>query len=65
MQTIWFPAWLYRLLPAIYVAGGASMFYLFGDEPIGLLSGVLLCSAAVLILALRLYARRHASRTTR
>jgi hypothetical protein len=38
------------------------MFYLFGDESMGQLSGLLLCSAAILIWGLRLHARRLASR---
>lgn len=62
MQRIWFPTWLYRFLPLIYVVGGVLMFYLFGDETIGLFSGLLLCAAAILIWCLRLHARRDASR---
>lgn len=61
MQGLWFPTWLYRLLPLIYVVGGALMLYMFGDETVGLLSGLLLCAAAVLIWGLRLHARRDAS----
>jgi hypothetical protein len=62
MQRIWFPAWLYRSLPLIYVVGGALMFYLFGDKTIGRLSALLLFAAALLICGLRLHARRDASR---
>ena len=62
MQHIWFPAWLYRLLPLIYVVGGALMFYLYDDDTVGRLSGLLLWAAAILIWALRLHARREASR---
>ena len=62
MQNIWFPAWLYRSLPLLYVVGGALMFYLFGDDTIGRLSGLLLFAAAILIWGLRLHARRDASR---
>jgi positive regulator of sigma E activity len=62
MQSIWFPAWLYRFLPLIYLVCGALMFYLFGDEIIGRLSGFLLFAAAILIWGLRLHARRDASR---
>lgn len=58
MQNIWFPAWLYRLLPVLYLVGGALMFRLFGDEFIGRLSGLLLGAAGLLIWGLRLYARR-------
>lgn len=62
MQSIWFPGWLYRLLPLLYLVGGALMFYLFGDETVGRFSGLLLCAAAVLIWGLRLYARRASGR---
>jgi hypothetical protein len=62
MPLIWFPGWLHRLLPLIYVIGGALMFYLFGDQAIGLISGILLFAAALLIWALRLYASVEASR---
>jgi len=62
MQSIWFPAWLYRLLPLIYFVAGTLMFYRFGDETIGRFSGLLLWAAAVLIWGLRLYARRAGPR---
>ena len=62
MPLIWFPAWLHRLLPLIYVIGGALMFYLYGDEAVGLLSGILLYAAALLIWGLRRHARREESR---
>ena len=62
MQRIWFPAWLYRFLPLIYVVGGTLMFYLFRDESVGRFSGLLLCAAAILIWGLRLHARGEASR---
>lgn len=62
MQSIWFPGWLYRLLPLLYLIGGALMFYLFGDETVGRFSGLLLCAAAVLIWGLRLYTRRAGDR---
>ena len=65
MQRVWFPAWLYRFLPLMYVIGGALMFYLYGDDTIGRLSGLLLWAAAILIVALRLHARREASRRKR
>ena len=61
MQRIWFPEWLYRSLPLIYIAGGVLMFYLFGDSTTGRLSGLLLWAAAILIWGLRLHARRDAS----
>ena len=62
MPRIWFPEWLYRTLPLIYVIGGALMFYLFGEETIGRFSGLLLCAAAILIWGLRRHARRDVSR---
>lgn len=62
MQRMWFPEWLYRSLPMIYVVGGVLMFYLFGDKPIGRVSGLLLCAAAILIWGLRLHARKNAFR---
>lgn len=62
MQSLWFPAWLYRLLPLLYLAGGGLMFHWFGDETMGRFSGLLLCAAGLLIWGLRLYARRAAAR---
>jgi hypothetical protein len=62
MQRIWFPEWLYRFLPLIYVVGGTMMFRLFGDQTAGWLSGLLLFAAAILIWGLRLHARIDASR---
>lgn len=62
MKSIWFPAWLYRLLPLLYVVCGALMFYLFGDDTIGRFSGLMLWLAAILIWGLRLHARSEASR---
>ncbi|WP_405235681.1 hypothetical protein [Lentisalinibacter orientalis] len=62
MQSPWLPAWLYRLLPVLYLAGGALMFHWFGDETIGRFSGLLLCAAGLLIWGLRLYVRRAAAR---
>jgi hypothetical protein len=62
MQRIWFPAWLYRFLPLIYAVGGTLMFYLFGDQTVGRLSGFLLFAAAILIWGLRLHARSDALR---
>ena len=62
MQHVWFPAWLYRLLPLLCVLGGALRFYLYDDDTVGRLSGLLLWAAAILIWALRLHARREASR---
>lgn len=62
MQSLWLPAWLYRLLPLIYLAGGAVMFHLFGDEDIGQFSAFMLWAAAILVVGLRLHARKKAYR---
>ena len=62
LQSLWFPGWLYRFLPLIYLVSGAAMFHLFGDETIGRFSALLLWAAAILIWGLRLHARRGASR---
>ena len=62
MQRIWFPEWLYRFLPLIYVVGGTVMFHVFGDQAAGRLSGLLLFAAAILIWGLRLHARRRGTR---
>lgn len=62
MPRIWFPGWLYHLLPLVYVVFAAAMFYWFGDRPVGRSSAVLLCAAAILIWGLRLHARRLVSR---
>ncbi len=57
MHKIWLPPRLYRLLPFVYLLSGLLMLATFGDEPLGRLSGLLLCAAAILIWALRVYAR--------
>lgn len=57
MRKIWLPPTLYRLLPLAYLLAGVLMLARFGNEPMGLLSGSMLCAAAVLVWALRLYAR--------
>ena len=62
MQGIWLPAWLYRFLPLIYVVSGSVMFFAFGDDALGRISGLLLYAAAVLIWALRLHGRSRGSR---
>ena len=61
MLKIWLPPRLYRLLPLIYLLSGLLMLAKLGDEPLGLLSGLMLCAAAVLIGFLRVHA---ASKTT-
>ena len=55
MQKIWLPPRLYQLLPLVYLLSGLLMLVKFGDEPLGRLSGLLLCAAAVLVWALRVY----------
>jgi len=54
MNRIWLPPKLYRLLPLGYLFFGALMLINFGDDPLGRLSGILLCAAGILVLALRL-----------
>ena len=58
MRGMWFPPWLYKLLPFAYLFFGLLMFVNFGDDPLGRLGGILLCAAGILVLALRLYARK-------
>jgi hypothetical protein len=55
MWKIWFPPRLYRFLPLVYLLSGSLMLARFGDEPLGLLSGLMLCTAAVLVWALRVH----------
>jgi hypothetical protein len=57
MQGIWLPSWLYRFLPLIYLVCGTVMLFVFGEDTIGRLSGLLLYAAALLIWVLRLQAR--------
>ena len=59
MQRMWFPPWLYKLFPYAYVAFGLLLLRSSGDDPLGRLGGILLCAAGILILAMRLYARKH------
>lgn len=61
MSGMWMPAWLYRYLPLIYLLFGLVMFFGFGDQLLGIVSGILLWSAAVLVWALRVYARRNSA----
>jgi hypothetical protein len=53
MQKIWLPPRLYQLLPLVYLLSGLLMLAKFGDEPLGRISGLLLCAAAVLVWVLR------------
>ena len=57
MQRIWLPPKLYQLLPLGYLLSGLLMLVMFGEYPLGRLSGLLLCAAGILVWALRLYAR--------
>jgi hypothetical protein len=61
MLKIWFPSGLYRVLPLAYLLAGLLMLARFGDEPLGLLSGLMLCAAAVLVWVLRRYSAKDAS----
>ena len=55
MRKIWLPPRLYQLLPLAYLISGSLMLAKFGDEPLGLIGGSMLCAAAVLVWALRAY----------
>ena len=55
MWKIWLPPKLYQLLPLAYLLSGSLMLARFGDDPLGLLSGSMLCAAAVLVWALRVH----------
>jgi len=55
MRKIWLPPRLYQRLPLVYLLSGLLMLVKFGDEPLGLLSGSILCAAAVLVWVLRVY----------
>jgi hypothetical protein len=55
MRKIWLPPRLYQLLPLVYLLSGLLMLAKFGDEPLGLLSGSMLCAAAVLAWVLRVH----------
>lgn len=57
MLRIWLSPRLYQLLPFAYLFFGIFMLARFGDDPLGRLSGVLLCAAGVLVLLLRLVGR--------
>jgi hypothetical protein len=61
MRKMWLPLWLYQLLPVIYLLSGLLMLANFGSEPLGLVSGSMLCAAGLLILVLRIYGANKAS----
>ena len=61
MLKIWFPPGLYRVLPLAYLLAGLLMLARFGDEPLGLISGLMLCAAAILVWVLRRYSAKDAS----
>ena len=61
MRKIWLPPRLYQLLPLAYLFSGTLMLATLGDEPLGLISGLMLCAAAVLVWALRIH---RGSKTT-
>jgi hypothetical protein len=61
MRIIWLSPRLYQLLPLAYLVSGSLMLAKFGDEPMGLIGGTMLCAAAVLVWALRVHER---SKTT-
>jgi len=53
MLKIWLPPKLYQLLPLAYLLSGLLMIAKLGDEPLGLISGLMLCTAAILVWVLR------------
>jgi len=53
MRKMWLSPRLYQLLPLAYLLSGLLLLAKFRDEPMGLLSGSMLCAAAVLIWVLR------------
>ena len=57
MKRLWLSPTLYRLLPIGYLFFGLLMLLNFGDDALGRLSGLLLCAAGVLVVALRLVGR--------
>ena len=61
MQKIWLSPRLYQLLPAAYLLAGLLMLTKFGDDPLGLVSGSMLCAAAILVWALRIHAAGKAT----
>ena len=61
MRKMWLPTRLYQLLPLAYLLSGLLMLAKLGHKPLGLLSGTMLCAAAVLIWGLRIHG---ASKTT-
>ena len=56
MLKLWLPKPLYQLLPLVYLLFGICMLARFGDDPLGLLSGLMLCAASILVWVLRKYA---------
>jgi len=61
MLKIWLPPKLYRFLPLAYLLAGSLLLAKFAHEPLGLISGSMLCAAAVLIWALRVSASNKTS----
>ncbi len=61
MRKIWLPRSLYELLPLAYLLAGLLMLAWFGNQRLGLLSGAMLCAAAILIWALRMHAGRKSA----
>jgi hypothetical protein len=62
---MWFPEWLYKRLPLLYLAAGGISPWLFGLSPPVLLSAALLVSASLLTLSWRRTARLAAAAHTR
>ncbi len=56
------PDWLYKLLPAVYIACGVGCL-LWLDTGFGMLSGALLIVAGLLVWEMRRQGRKSANRT--
>ena len=61
MLKIWLPPRLYQLLPLAYFLAGILMLAKFSDTSLGVLSGSMLCAAAILIWALRIHASQKST----
>lgn len=55
---MWIPDWLYERLPHVYIAAGLCCLWFLAPSPPAVLSGVLLCGAALLTHLRRQQARR-------
>ena len=65
VKVMWFPEWLYKQLPLLYLASGGICVLLFGVSPSILLSVALLVWAALLTLSWRRTARQATAARSR